>query len=273
MYIELNKNICFYMPSKNKCYIKKLNFFLPPKIASPISNHFDTIFYKVANQMDIVVPVVPTEFKLVKKINPNIIYAPFTYGCLEDILGINFDKNVSNGKNILVGNSGDISNNHLYIFDKLSKLNLKGRKVFVPLSYSGSEDYKNHIIKKGKELLGDNFFPITSFMSREEYNLMLLSCNTLIFNHIRQQGVGNIITLGYLGAKIYLNKKSPVFEFYKNEKITLFEINELTNKSLDYKLTDSEIIKNRKLFLKLYSKLNVQLKVNQLFEILNNIKN
>ena len=41
-------------------------------------------------------------------------------------------------------------------------------------------------------------------------------CDTLIFNHIRQQGVGNIITLGYLGAKIYLNKKSPVFEFYKN---------------------------------------------------------
>lgn len=261
----LNTSFAFW------CF-KNANPFLPKKIADVISNHFNTPFYKAVNLMDIVVPVIPTEFELAKKINSNLILAPFTYGYLEDILGVNFDKNVSKSKNILVGNSGDISNNHLDIFIKLSKLNLKDKKVFVPLSYGGSVDYIDYIIKKGEELLGSNFFPITSFMSRKEYNEILLSCDTLIFNHIRQQGVGNIITLGYLGAKIYLNKKSPVFEFYKNEKITLFEVNELTNKSLDYKLTESDLIQNRQLFLKLYSKQSVNIKVNQLFTILNNIK-
>jgi dTDP-N-acetylfucosamine:lipid II N-acetylfucosaminyltransferase len=241
-------------------------------IATGISNHFNTSFYTAVNLMDIVVPIIPTEYKLAKKINPNLIFAPFTYGCLEDILGVNFDKNVSESKNILVGNSGDSSNNHLDIFIKLSKLNLKDKKVFVPLSYGGSKDYINYIIKKGKELLGSNFFPITSFMSRDEYNEILLSCDTLIFNHIRQQGVGNIITLGYLGAKIYLNKKSPVFEYYKSQEIIIFNTNDLTNKSLDYKLTESDLIQNRKQFLKLYSKKSVQIKVNQLFTILNTIK-
>ena len=262
----LNSSLAFWA-------FKNINSFLPKKIAFIISNHFNTSFYQAINLMDIVVPVVPTEFKLAKKINPDIIFAPFTYGCLEDILGVNFNKNVLNSKNILVGNSGEVSNNHLDVFLKLSKLNLHGKKIFVPLSYGSSEDYKNHIIKIGKELLGDHFFPITNFMSLDEYNEILLSCDTLIFNHIRQQGVGNIITLGYLGAKIYLNKKSPVFEYYKSEKITLFEINDLTNKKLNYKLTESEFIQNRNLFLKLYSKVSVQEKVNQLFTILKNIKN
>lgn len=281
MYQKQTKNYLNERFSVNKFFLntsfafwcfKKAIPFLPKRIAVGISNHFNTSFYKAVNVMDIVVPVIPTEYKLAKKINSNLIFAPFTYGCLEDILGVNFDKNVSKSKNILIGNSGDSSNNHLDIFIKLSKLNLKDKKVFVPLSYGGSKDYINYIIIKGKELLGSNFFPITSFMSRNEYNEILLSCDTLIFNHIRQQGVGNIITLGYLGAKIYLNKKSPVFEYYKSQEIIIFNTNDLTNKSLDYKLTESDLIQNRKQFLKLYSKKSVQIKVNQLFTILNTIK-
>jgi hypothetical protein len=215
-----------------------------------------------------VVPVVPTEFPLVKKINSKVKYAPFTYGCIEDLLGNKIDKNVKNQPNILLGNSADPSNNHVEVFLELSKLELKDRIVYVPLSYGGNDAYKKQVLNAGRELLGANFQPLIDFMPLEKYNEILLSCGTLIFNHNRQQGVGNIIISGYLGASLFLNEKSPVYQYYKSIGIKVFSISQVS-KLIATPLNDYDININKTKLNKLYSKAAVHEKINTLLSLVN----
>ena len=46
----------------------------------------------------------------------------------------------------------------------------------------------------------------------------------MIMNHVRQQAIGNIITGLYLGMKVYINKKSPVFKLLYNKKIIFYTV-------------------------------------------------
>jgi hypothetical protein len=255
--------ISFFIFRKSIVF-KKL---LPEKIIKILDNNYNTNFYKSVQLMSIVAPVVPTEFSLIQKLKIKAQYAPFSYGCIEELLGSNIDQSVKGQPNVLVGNSADPSNNHLEIFLRLSKLDLKNSKIFVPLSYGGNDSYKSKIIEKGNELLGENFHPLVEFMTIEEYNQILLSCGTLIFNHVRQQGVGNIVVMVYLGAKIYMNKKSPVYAYFKRLGMTIFDLNNLNNNSINRDLEVNQFNLNRELIFSLYSKQNVMIKIKELFSI------
>ncbi|NMH25331.1 TDP-N-acetylfucosamine:lipid II N-acetylfucosaminyltransferase [Flavobacterium solisilvae] len=261
-YKILNSWFAFLLFQNSKL-IRKVNL----KSYKILDNTFNTKFYQSVQLIDFVVPVVPTEFSLVKKINSKVKYAPFTYGCLEDLLDDKLDKNVKNQPNILVGNSADPSNNHVEVFLKLSKLDLKDRIVYVPLSYGGNENYKNHVLNAGRELLGVNFHPLIDFMPLEKYNQILLSCGTLIFNHIRQQGVGNIIISGYLGATLFLNKKSPVYKYYKSIGIEVFSTSQVSKKSFN-PLNERFATQNRDILYSLYSRKAVHEKIKTLIQII-----
>lgn len=243
----------------------------PAFIVNKIKSHFTTPFYKAVQKMNYVVPVVPTEYKLAKKINKNLVYLPFTYGFLEDLVSSEVLNNTTKStvQNILLGNSADPSNNHVELFIKLSKLNLGTKKVYVPLSYSGNEKYIKTILQKGQEILGDNFYPLTNFLSLEEYNAILNSCTTLLFNHTRQQGVGNIIAMLYYGKKVYLNEKSTVFKYYKSLGVKLFSSNQVNQESLNIQLSKTDIEKNKNLMFKYYGKIAVEEKVREMMKTLN----
>ncbi|MBS7255475.1 TDP-N-acetylfucosamine:lipid II N-acetylfucosaminyltransferase [Flavobacterium branchiicola] len=251
--------------------IQIFKYILPQKIISILDRKYNTYFYKAVSNINIVVPIMPEELSLVLKLNKKIKEAPFTYGCLEDLLGDKINQKVI-GTNILVGNSADFSNNHLEIFYKLSKLNLKNTNVYVPLSYGGSKEYIDTVIKVGEKLLGDNFIPIIEFMPLEDYNRILLSCRALIFNHVRQQGLGNIIIMGYLGAKIYLNNKSPIYKYLKKIGYTLESTNNLNLKNFQENLKEEKYLNNKKILFELYSRQSVHEKVKRLISIVQNLK-
>ncbi len=253
----------FWLFSKFK-YRKQ---FLPKKANNILDNNYLTKFYKATQKIDIVVPVVPTEYSLVKKIGVNPMFAPFTYGCLEDILGYKIEDNVLKEKNVLIGNSASPTNNHVDVFKKISKFNFKNRKIYVPLNYSGSKEYINFVKEKGYHYFGDNFKPILDFMPLEEYNKLISSCSVAIFNHVRQQAVGNIITLGYLGAKIFLNKKSPVFGYYKSIGIKVYCVSEINDNILNSNLSLEDFEINQNLFFKIYSRNTVHNKIRKLLKI------
>jgi dTDP-N-acetylfucosamine:lipid II N-acetylfucosaminyltransferase len=250
---------------------KKITFFLPSRLKNILDYNYNTFFYKSAQLIDIVVPIVPNEFELIKKMNLKAKLASFTYGCIEDLLGDKINSHVLGQPNILIGNSADPSNNHLDIFYKLSKLDLQNKKVYVPLSYGGNENYKLKVIEIGTQLFGDKFHPLTDFMSLVDYNNILLSCGTLIFNHIRQQGVGNIIIMGHLGAKIFLNKKSPVYKYYKELGLCIYDNNSLDNNLLNDKIKSNQYQTNKNLLFDLYSKKNVHDKIRNLISIVDSL--
>lgn len=149
------------------------------------------------------------------------------------------DDNVSNcaiakNRNILIGNSADMTNNHLDIFEILKKLNLGNRKIFVPLSYSGTEKYRELVKKKGREYWGENFIPIENFVPYKEYSQMLLSCSIRIFGHERQQAMGNIDIAWKQGCKIFLSETSMAYNYYRKLGIKFFTIqHDLTQQCLD----------------------------------------
>jgi len=107
------------------------------------------------------------------------------------------------GINIQIGNSADPTNNHLEIFEKLFPFRNQNIFIYAPLSY-GNQEYARSIIKAGVDQFGEKFIPMTDFMPFDDYLKFLGKIDIAIFNHKRQQAMGNTITLLGLGKKVYL---------------------------------------------------------------------
>lgn len=153
----------------------------------------------------------------------------------------------SGAGNIIIGNSGSASNNHLYAMSKIASLNLGARKVYVPLSYSCIKRYKRCVLEGGHKLLGDRFCPLLDFMPLEEYNKLQLSISVAIYGNWRQEAAGNILVFLFIGSKVFLSKRNPVYEWALAHGLKVFELEGITQEQLDAPLTASEKISNREI--------------------------
>lgn len=240
---------------------------LPEILIQKMEKYFSTDFYNTVQKIDIVVPIVPSEFDYVKKINSKLINAPFEYGNIED-LTIDSCKHVTKkGKNILIGNSASSTNNHVDAFKQIVEFKQKDQKIIVPLSYGGKKDYIEFVIKKGNDYFGDDFMPILNFMPLQAYNQLVLSCGFAVFNHKRQQALGSINTMSYFGAKIFLNNQSPIYTYFKKMGVHVFNIKHINSKSFCTNLSEKELEHNRSILYKIYSKQAVKDKALKLLEI------
>lgn len=201
-----------------------------------------------------------------KILNPNSSLIKFTYYPIEFIF--KDVENITIGSNsILIGNSSSVSNNHLEAFELLRTRNIGNRKLIVPLSY-GDDKYRNKIIKKGKQLFGQNFEPLTTFMSLAEYNNKLSECGIVIMNHYRQQAVGTVLAMVWMGAKVYLSNQNTLYHYLKRINISVYSIEEDINKEDFFLPLDSEAIEKNKRIL------NIELsQKNNLLTLKNNIEN
>jgi len=245
----------------------KYNFYLILKNKSKIYNG---LYYNMVNKIDLSAPVLPTEMKYLNTINKKLKYVPFTYGNLELFLGNLLSKKVTNEKNILVGNSSTPTNNHVEVFLKLSKLDLGNRKIIVPLSYGDKGSYLDFVMRQGEKLLGKNFYPILDYMPLEKYNKIILSCGIAIFNHIRQQAVGNIIVMTYFGARVFFNKDGVAYDYYKSEGLNINTLDELNSLNLNTALSNKDKKMNIEKMEALYSQQAVENKVKKLYKIILN---
>lgn len=175
------------------------------------------------------------------------LHLDFTYYPIERMISNMEDRVV--GCNILIGNSASYTNNHLEVFEKLTTLNLKDSKIICPLSY-GNNNYRNQIKKIGEEKFGENFQALIDFMPLKSYNEYIKSCNIVLMNHYRQQAVGNVMTMLWMGAKVFLDERNTLFHYLKRLGVTVFSINRDLNESKDLKpLSINEQNINRKLLL------------------------
>lgn len=160
----------------------------------------------------------------------------------------------SNGGNIIIGNSGSASNNHLYAMSKIAGLNLGTRKVYVPLSYSCLKRYKTCVLAGGRSMLGDRFCPLLDFIPLEEYNKLQLSIGAALYGNWRQEAVGNILVFLFMGAKVFLCRRSPVYEWALSHELKVFELEGITQEQLDTPLPVSDKISNREIVKNLFTK-------------------
>jgi len=152
--------------------------------------------------------------------------------------------------NILAGNSADPSNNHFEILKKLEQFKHNDIKIYSPLSYGGNF-YAQSVIKKGKQIFGDKFIPITELMPFEAYMSFLGSIDIAIFAHKRQQAMGNIISLLGYGKKVYIRKNITPWTMFKEQSIKVFDFDKLS--SLE-KLPNDIILNNIEKIKKYFSK-------------------
>lgn len=127
------------------------------------------------------------------------------------------------GINILVGNSADPSNNHLAIFDKLEAFKHEDIHIYAPLTY-GNQKYAQEIIAEGQRRFGNKFEPLTEHLPFEQYLRFLGKIDIAIYNHRRQQAMGNTISLLGLGKKVYMRSDVTQWEFFKNYEIAVYDV-------------------------------------------------
>ncbi len=151
----------------------------------------------------------------------------------------------------MVGNSATLTNQHLKIFRKIKSLKLKNVKIYCPLSY-GDCTYRDKVIKNGNFLFGNFFVPLVDIMSIEAYYSFLESIDVAIFDTERQQAMGNILELLFLGKKIFLNKESTSFDFLRSIKIKVNSTNEI-DESILFSLEKFDIEKNKNIILNEFS--------------------
>ncbi len=240
-----------YLPKTSEIYKnyidkKKLPVKIFRKLAKAIKGPLLKILkVKVLEKIEIFSPVLKEEHRLIKEkysIDSMGEYVYWQYSSLEDTVK-GFDKERVNGNNILLGNNATYTNNHL---DILGLLNQTNRKILMPLSY-GDDFYQKEMIEKSSIYFDGDIDFMMDYIPLEDYISKISSCDVVIMNHIRQQALGNIIIMLYLGAKVFLREECPTYRFLKDLGIHFFSIQSL-EKNIDLikqELSEDQIQKNR----------------------------
>lgn len=203
---------------------------------------------RIVNRIDYFSGVIPAEYHLMSRLPYfKAQEVVFNYFKLDAIISRkNLDTFSPIGRNILVGNSADPSNNHLDAFELLRHLNLEGKKIYVPLSYGGTADYRGRVKKEGEKYWGKNFIALETFLPYEEYCRIIASCGSVIMFHERQQALGNISVALWNGCSVFLSETSEVFKMYKAMGIPLFSLqSDLVDDNLQQVFSREEIMHTR----------------------------
>lgn len=163
------------------------------------------------------------------------------------------------GKNILIGNSNSPESNHLDVIQFLEKVPLENEtKIYIPLSYGENNSYKEVVAKSAEQIWGLRSFPLLDFMPRQEYIEVLLTCGVGIFYHHRQQAMGNIIAMLWLGARIYMAEVNPAFQFLRRIGLHVFDLQRDFQIHGLSALTENQISTNRAILTKTFSAQKVE---------------
>ena len=215
------------------------------------------------------VTYLPGDYALVKDIynakgayHEALMYESNVFNCEQQPI----ESNVHDEIRILVGNSADCANNHLDIFEDLKKHKNKNIKIYCILSYGEkpwSRGWSKKVIRKGNEIFGEKFIPITTFMSITDYNNFLIKMDVAIFAHKRQQGMGNTITLLGLGKKVFIRSDVTSWELFKSLGLNVFDIKNINIT----RLTSDESFENFMIVKSNFSKSKYLKQLNKLYEV------
>jgi hypothetical protein len=139
---------------------------------------------------------------------------------------------------IIVGNSGDKSNNHIDVLRALSrKSDIKNYKLILPVSYNLRPEYEKELINEIALLgLSGQTELSKEFLSPEEYFKLMNRASMLITAHDRQQAIGNILASLYSGNATFVKdeiivdgkkKTNPTWDFLHQNKLSASKLDDL----------------------------------------------
>ncbi len=178
-------------------------------------------------------------------------YRAFNYS-LQQTLGELMQSAFSLGDGLLIGNSASLTNNHLYVLSLIKDYDIDCNKIIIPVSYGGKKKYIDEVIKQYNGAFADRVSFLTDYIPLSEYNKIFLQIKIMILASWRQESIGTIFMGLYLGIKIYMSDKSPLYHSLKNEGFVIFEIEKAHSDSFSMGLTSEQKELNRSLLLKKY---------------------
>lgn len=149
-------------------------------------------------------------------------------------------KECCGGPIFLVGNSADPSNNHAELFDKIKKSGCLPVKLIVPLSY-GPKEYASKVAELGARMFGSSFVALRDFVNHDDYLKMLSDVDVAVFNHRRQQGMGNVISLLGMGKTVAIRSDVSSWDCLTSIGITLRD-----TMKMDFTPLENEFIEKNK---------------------------
>lgn len=179
-------------------------------------------------------------------------YETFCYS-LKETLGSLYNISFFDEKNILIGNSCSLTNNHLYILNYIKDFDIGDSQIIMPLSYGGYPRYKDDVIVKYSNMFSNNYKCILNYMPLDEYNKIFLTLKTMVMASWREESFGTIIMGLYLGIKIYMSQKSPIYLSLVEEGFRVFKIEGVTNTDFNRPLSLEDKEYNRCLLLDNYN--------------------
>ena len=179
-------------------------------------------------------------------------FQTFCYS-LKETLGSMYGMDFYESSNILIGNSCSLTNNHLYALNYIKDFEIGDSYIIMPLSYGGIPKYKEDVIKKYSDVFPNKTRCILDYMPLSDYNKIFLNIKTIVVASWREESFGTIIMGLYLGLKIIMSIKSPVYLSLIEEGFRIFAIEDVTNTEFVRPLSLQDKDYNRCLLLKNYS--------------------
>jgi hypothetical protein len=171
------------------------------------------------------------------------------YPVLSNFSQIDKYKNNTGSRNavrILVGHSRSDTLNHAKCFERIYHLGGHNIKIICPLSYGGRIAYAEKVIELGRSLFGDKFQPVTDYMSVERYLQFLSTMHVGIFGQHRQQALGNMYYMLFLGKKIFCHVDTPHYNELTKFGCHLYDLNTLGEHDINSLTHNDHVEANRK---------------------------
>lgn len=211
---------------------------------------------KALGRIDYFSGVFPYEIELIRKFHPEFKATPldFYYGAKDFFIPEHPDKEVRFGKkNIIIGNSANITGNHLDVLKALSNIEIdKEAKLIIPLSYNGRSYYVQRVECVANEMAPGQIVSLKSFLPLGEYLELISNCKIAIFAHERQQASDNIFMQLIYGARVYMSETSAAYAYLKKIGLKVYSLQSelsLFNEEMKYE----DVMINREILSSLYS--------------------
>lgn len=143
---------------------------------------------------------------------------------------------------IQVGHNAFQFGNHIKILNRLVKFKDNDIKIILPMSYGlsgihggreGGVHYRNAVFKLAKLLFNKKAILMSKKIPFENYLKYLWNVDIVVLGLERQAALGNIHPLLYMNKKIFLPGDSPMFQFFVEQGVEIYDTNKISNMSFE----------------------------------------
>ena len=181
---------------------------------------------------------------------------------------------------VQVEHNGHSFNHHLEILESLKSVDCSRNHYYLPLAYGGtkkewsgnSEGYIDSVISTAEELFPGRVTVLHSMMPTGLYNRFLWNMDIAIFGSDRQNGLGNILRLLYVGNKVFLPKNNPYYRLAKDLGFSVSateDIKGMSDEEFARMPSRDEVLAARKWVLGQYHPLNLAPLWKKVFRVMN----